>query len=371
MTGTNYRLIVGIAAIAGFGLVGSVAVADVTQHSATTATTPVAISSTVKARDELATRLVSSGLLSQTGLRHGKSAQSTEGNDAAGQLVEELTDAQVLRALAAATPEALEASLFGSQDARDLLSTLVDRRTSVAGIQKALGSANADLVFTPLTPCRIMDTRSWSAGPLGHFVTRGFNITDAATIATQGGVASGGCGVPSVARAISVNITVASPAEGWLYFWPYGASQPNASVLNWKGPSTGYIANAAVLAVYPPGTAAYVSAANGGAGFTHVIMDVLGYFAPPVATALSCEAATSAMTAVPFNTWTNIYATCPAGHTLTGGGWWTSEGSLGWPGVWILSVPQGNSWMITVDNQAAGGSRNVQAWAQCCHVPGR
>jgi hypothetical protein len=254
-------------------LAGNLVVAQVTPQNSDTTAIPAAASSSGQARANLAAWLAQTSAKMAAG----------QGMAAAAQLVKGLSDDRVQRALAAATQTELEAALYGSQAARDLLAAMVDKHANVAAIQKVLGDAAADLVFTPITPCRIMDTRgtSWSAAaPLTQGVTRNFDITDG-LIASQGGVSTGICGVPMNARAISVDIVVNSPAAGWLYFWPAGSAQPNASVINSNGTSTSYIANAAVLSVVPSGPAANIQIQPAGTTGAHVIMDVLGYFAPP------------------------------------------------------------------------------------------
>jgi hypothetical protein len=254
-------------------------VAQVTQQNSDATVIPAAASSSRQARANLAAWLAQTSAKMAAG----------QGPDTVAQLVEGLSDDRVQRALAAATQAELEAALYGSQAARDLLAALVDKHANVAAIQKVLGDAAADLVFTPITPCRVMDTRGtpWSAAaPLTASTTRDFDITNG-LIASQGGVSTGICGVPMNARAISVDIIVNSPAAGWLYFWPNGAAQPNATVLNFNGTSTGYIANAAVLSVFPSGPAARIQVQPAGTTGTQVIMDVLGYFAPPANVGIS------------------------------------------------------------------------------------
>jgi len=56
---------------------------------------------------------------------------------------------------------------------------------------RALGDTAADLVYTPVTPCRILDTRL-AGGPLAADTPRSFSVT-AANLGFQGGNASG-CG---------------------------------------------------------------------------------------------------------------------------------------------------------------------------------
>ncbi len=89
------------------------------------------------------------------------------------------------------------------------------------------------------------------------------------------------CGVPSTARAYSLNLTVVpSGALGYLSIWPSGQAQPFVSTLN--APDGQVTANAAIV---PAGT-------NGGVNVfatnnTHLVMDINGYFDQPGAAGAS------------------------------------------------------------------------------------
>ncbi len=85
------------------------------------------------------------------------------------------------------------------------------------------------------------------------------------------------------------------------------------------------------------------------------------------AQSLNCRTYTSPIVACPFNTWTNVDVACPAGRIATGGGYYFHEGSLGVPGIWVMTVPNGNGWRTWVDNQNSG-PRNVQTFVRCCRV---
>ncbi|MHB8772040.1 MAG: hypothetical protein ACYC7J_13680 [Syntrophales bacterium] len=227
-----------------------------------------------------------------------------------------------------------------------------------------LGNIAADLVYTPVTPCRIVDTRLATAGAITGNTTRTFDM-DGTNFAAQGGI-GGSCGIPSgVAGAVAMTITVTQPiAAGYFTAWGLG-TQPLISVLNYEAGAT--IANTAIIPVVP----------SAGADFSlysfataHAVIDVIGFFAAPEATALDCITVDSALTAVPHNAWTPVDANCPVGRTATGGGYDTTEGTLGYPNVWITSRPNGNGWRTWVDNQT-GGTRSIQTFVRCCRVPGR
>jgi len=245
--------------------------------------------------------------------------------------------------------------------------TQVSSNTQVS--PNALGDSADDMVYTPVAPCRIVDTRV-----IGGIVVNGSQRNwdmDGSNFSSQGG-SSTDCGIPfGVAQAVAMNITVTQPSgPGYVTAWRYVSARPLASVLNFVTGQT--VANSTIIPTNPGGGADFsVYVAGGNA---HMVIDVIGYFAAPVATALDCTTANSALTSVPVNLYTPVDAICPAGTTATGGGWFSNEGTGGYQGVWVLSQPGAaynfNGWRVWVDNQT-NGNRNIQAWAVCCRIPGR
>jgi hypothetical protein len=229
-----------------------------------------------------------------------------------------------------------------------------------------LGDVTDDLVYTAVTPCRIADTRH-AGGAIAANTVRSFDV-DGSNFSAQGGSAAG-CGIPyAVAQAVVMNITATQPdAAGYFTAYSVGSSQPLSSVLNWTTGQT--IANTTIVPVLP-GAGNDFNIFAGGAD-VHAVLDVLGYYAAPVATALDCVTLSSAVTACPYNTWTAVDVACPTGRTATGGGYNTTEGSIGYVNVWLTTLPNGNGWRTWVDNQNSGGSRNMQTYVNCCRVPGR
>jgi hypothetical protein len=134
------------------------------------------------------------------------------------------------------------------------------------------GTASS-LQFFPLTPCRVADTRN-ATGALG-----GPSLAENDSRAFP--VQSSACGIPSTAKAYSLNITaVPHDSLGFLTAWPSGQAQPVVSTLN---SSTGAItANAAIV---PAGNSGEISIFVSDA--SDVILDVDGYFAPPATGGLS------------------------------------------------------------------------------------
>ena len=143
----------------------------------------------------------------------------------------------------------------------------------------ALGSANSDLVYTPVTPCRIMDTRSAASGALTAAGTRGFLGWTSTNFTTQGG-ANTTCGLQADTNnaAIAVNFTIVSPSSGgYITAYPANAAQPLAATLNFNaGDVKG---SNAILKLNQTGTGSHFNIYSTSA--THLVADVVGYYAKP------------------------------------------------------------------------------------------
>ncbi|HLJ49266.1 MAG TPA: glycoside hydrolase family 44 protein [Bryobacteraceae bacterium] len=113
------------------------------------------------------------------------------------------------------------------------------------------------LLFYPLTPCRVADTRS--GPPVSS--ERDFQV-------------GGSCGLPGSAGAFSLNMTAVPHGPlGYLTTWPTGLAQPVVSTLNSLNGTI--VANAAIVPVGVGGAiSVFVS------GVADVIIDTNGYFAP-------------------------------------------------------------------------------------------
>ena len=143
----------------------------------------------------------------------------------------------------------------------------------VTGYYEAIQVAASDgpYLFEPLTPCRLVDTRS------------DIGLTDAfASNVTRTFAVGGSCGVPIGARAVTGNLTVTNQTHrGYLKLWPAGSSEPFISTLNF--PLGANRANGITVAL---GTgdglsARYVVEVAGApvAGeTTDVVLDITGYF---------------------------------------------------------------------------------------------
>ena len=174
--------------------------------------------------------------------------------------------AEALRKLSSLTPSELQ--------------SMQSQRGAGLGIQpEAYGSSQADLVFTPVTPCRIIDTRV-AGGPVNADSQRNF-IATGTNFSTQGGF-SGDCGVPvGPTTAVVVNLVAVGPAGGGdLRAFPFGTTVPLASVLNYANVPMLNIANQILVAICDPSVSTCTSdfTVQADVSATDLVGDVMGYF---------------------------------------------------------------------------------------------
>jgi hypothetical protein len=101
----------------------------------------------------------------------------------------------------------------------------------------AIGDPRADLVFTPIEPCRLFDTRFDELGPIQAEWARNFYVAGISGFEEQGGNV-GGCNIPyGDAAAVFINfVGVSAPMMGHLTAFAYEEPDPplpRASVLNY------------------------------------------------------------------------------------------------------------------------------------------
>ena len=120
------------------------------------------------------------------------------------------------------------------------------------------------LLFVPVTPCRVADTR----GAVGTF--GGPSMTGGTNRAFT--IPQSSCGIPATAQAYSLNVTAVPHGPlSFLTLWPTGETEPLVSTLNSFAGIV--VANAAIV---PAGTNGAVSVAV--TDTTDVILDIDGYF---------------------------------------------------------------------------------------------
>jgi hypothetical protein len=118
--------------------------------------------------------------------------------------------------------------------------------------------------FYTLAPCRLVDTRAADAPALVASTRRNFALTSTA------------CGIPTTAKAVSVNLTVTgATAAGFVSLFPGNGVAPATSNINFSVGQTRANNAVVLLATDSSGVLAVL---NGAAGTVQFILDVNGYF---------------------------------------------------------------------------------------------
>lgn len=272
------------------------------------------------------------------------------------------------RAAKLKTYEAMTATLLGQQltDAQ-AIDKLARADGSPATVQ-SLGSPANDLVYTMITPCRIADTRV-AGGKLVAGATRDFiGNNPASNFAVQGGNAGSDCGIPAEPSAVVMGVTVVGTGgNGYVTVFPYGVSRPLAASMNYTGVNQ-ILGNEIIVKQTIGGAADFSIYSTNSA---HLVIDVVGYFMAPVATALECitieESNTVAGSA--FGVVVTGTTSCPAGYALMGISCWGSEPTVQVDGS-RLPAGNNNTWSCRYTNSSSV-VRTVFQYARCCRVPGR
>lgn len=228
-----------------------------------------------------------------------------------------------------------------------------------------IGTAGSDLVYTPLTPCRIVDTRI-VGGPIATNGLRSFAAFTATNFASQGGDLSN-CNLPANVSAISVKVTASNPiGNGYLTVFPSNEVMPLASSLNYFANLD--TSNESHFRLCRPGCTNQFTVYS--LLQSNVVIDVNGYFAEPEATALDCTVAQQTGNLDLLGGLQARSVSCPAGYTATGGG-------CGGP----LGIGVSNSQPVVTGGQPSGWSCDLvgsilsilsyQVNATCCRIPGR
>lgn len=232
-----------------------------------------------------------------------------------------------------------------------------------------LGDPDRDVVYVPVTPCRILDTRI-AGGAIAANTVRSFDVTAVSNYSSQGGDASNcnGVGAAGSFAAAVINFTVVTPSTaGYITAFPYLGTQPLAATVNYLA---GDIRGNTVPVKLDQGASAdelsvYTLAQ------THLVGDIVGYFTEPEATAVECvEKLSSSVTIAAGSFGTQSTPSCDAGYTITGGG--CSMSNFDGRVVTTRTIVSGSSQTHFCAFRNEGGlSVDGLAYARCCRVPGR
>ena len=236
-------------------------------------------------------------------------------------------------------------------------------KTAPAGAigTKTLGTLGNDLVYTPVAPCRILDTRSTAAGAIAANTTRSFIAVNASNFTGQGG-SSTNCGTLGLnATAVAINLTAVTPsAAGYATAYPFGTTQPVASSINY---TAGAVVNNALIVQIPNPLSSFDFTVYSFAQ-SHYVADIVGYFAPPQATALQCQdTANTLVSNIASGGTANATApACAPGYTQTATNCETTS--------WLMPIVFIHSGTCSARNND-GTPQDLRASRTCCRVPGR
>jgi hypothetical protein len=249
-----------------------------------------------------------------------------------------------------------------------------------------LGNLSNDLLFTPITPCRILDTRNAGSksGILAAGTIRGF-LGKNTTFASQGGAATS-CntlnvltGLNNVEAAILVNFTVVTPdTGGYITAFPadvLDANKPLAATVNFTAGSV--VGNNATIKLSQTGTGddfKIYTTSN-----VHVVADVVGYYSKPVSIgSFECQTqrgavlvlANSSNTADKLCNDPNSPPVPVPPLTMTGGG--CDFDAYGPSLTLSKSTPNldNTGWFCRWQNTTATDI-TAFVYARCCRIPGR
>jgi hypothetical protein len=268
----------------------------------------------------------------------------------------EASTANLKAAASKQTYEAMMATLLGQRlDDEQVIDSMAKSDGSLAAI-KSLGSSAEDLVYTMVTPCRILDTRN-AVGRITGGLVRDFAV-HTANFSGQGGNASD-CGIPSDPSAVAINVVAVTPDQGgFMTIYPSGTVRPNAASLNYT--AGGIIANA-IIAKTTVGQPADLSIYSQYS--TDVVIDIVGYFMAPEATPLSCTSVEGTSTSISAGAVTNVFApSCPSGYTRTEVQCRPASFELVQVGSWDGHCNYKNP---------SGVALSANAASRCCRIPGR
>jgi hypothetical protein len=247
---------------------------------------------------------------------------------------------------------------------------VIDRLAKVApgegsamakAVAAKFGDLNQDLVYTPVQPCRILDTRNTAAGAIAANTTRSFVAINSSSYTGQGGSATN-CGTLGLsATAVAINLTAVFPtAQGFGTIFPFGTAQPTASSVNYVAGAV--VANGVIAQIPNPLSSfdftIYTFAQS------HYVADIVGYFAPPNATALQCVETANTNLPITANGGTGnaVAPACATGYTETATNCETTS--------WLMPIVFFQSGTCSARNGDTS-SQTLRASRTCCRVPGR
>jgi hypothetical protein len=233
-------------------------------------------------------------------------------------------------------------------------------RSAAPDRSKLLGDTATDLVFVPVTPCRIADTRL-AGGQIAANTVRSFDVTAVSDYSFQGG-ASSNCGVGAAGSfaAAAFNFTVVTPtAAGYITAYPFLGTQPLAATVNYTaGDIRG---NFAIVKLDQGASANELSVYSFAA--THLVIDIVGYFTTAEPPDAQCVDTASTSSSVPAGGTDNVSApACAAGYLATATNCESSS--------WQMPMVYFKGGTCSAQNNGSSAA-TLRASRTCCRMAGR
>jgi hypothetical protein len=250
---------------------------------------------------------------------------------------------------------------------------------------QSLGDTTVDQTFIPITPCRIVDTRN-VGGPITSFAARNFfyYTTDGTFnwFTNQGGVfgaASSTCPATvfsySTSAAIATVTVTGQGGAGNLVVW--GGANPVASASTLSYGASGDVANLAVVpwggrtGAGPGGLVKDFGVFVNAFSSANIVIDIVGYYTAPQATALDCVWTAPTVTNITANSSASAGSpVCAAGYTMTGGTCYlgSADATLvdSGGGTYFPGIP---GWYCY--GRTGATATTLSSFGRCCRTPGR
>jgi hypothetical protein len=242
---------------------------------------------------------------------------------------------------------------------------------TTASLAKSLGDTTGDLVYVPINPCRIMDTRAVGT-PIASATPTNVSYDAVNTGHLACSVSAAIPGGPFTPTAIAANVTVDETfitgftPGSFLAVYPQGGTA-GSSLLNFAPGQT--VANSGVITINQS-NGQFTILTNASA---QVVIDVYGVFVPPQKSALDCTTVSNT-SALSLLSPTTVTTQCAAGYTMVGGGCSSTTLLGAILGTGPSDAFQSGANNYTCDYNALGALGilgNGTAHATCCRTPGR
>jgi hypothetical protein len=265
--------------------------------------------------------------------------------------------------------ELLSARLAGTVQGLGIAFALSDASDRAERGAMAKSGVPANLLYVPVTPCRILDTR-YGSGPFGAPIAGGvaFSVSGYLTsFAAQGGSGTN-CGLSPNQKALVVVLTVVAPsADAFLAAGDSSsfATLTQSAMMNFRAGIN--LANTAIVPMnMAPPLGLFFLALPAGVS-THVVADAVGYFIQPTASGpanmLSVAKSGADFTSIQAAISSIVGLASPTNRFLIKVAPGTYDESISVPG-YVTVEGSGKSVTVIRSNNASSGTVNIDGVAE-------